>query len=91
MLIINPLIPFYIDERNKKIRMGNFKGTGKEIEYEDEVLLYLFKFLEQPIEKEKLIEKVNLIAKIPYNEISNAITYLMQENFIIDNRRTNVR
>lgn len=87
MLIINPLIPFYIDERNKKIRMGNFKGTGKEIEYEDEVLLYLFKFLEQPIEKEKLIEKVNLIAKIPYNEISNAITYLMQENFIIDNNK----
>ena len=44
MLILNPLKPFYIDKKNKIIRMGNFKNAAKEIEYEDESFIQLFEY-----------------------------------------------
>ena len=52
MLIINSFKPFYIDKENKVIRMGNFKDSGKEIEYEDDSLIKLFNMLSEPIERE---------------------------------------
>ena len=51
MIIINKNKPFYIDKKNKVIRMGNFTGTGKEIEYDDESLLSIFNNVQKPISK----------------------------------------
>ncbi len=49
MVIINKNKPFYIDNINKIIRMGNFTGTGKEIEYDDESILSIFNNIQNPI------------------------------------------
>ena len=57
MLIINSLKPFYVDKENKLIRMGNFKDTAKEIEFEDDSLIILFNNVLNPISKEDLINK----------------------------------
>lgn len=58
MLILNPLKPFYIDKKNKIIRMGNFKNAAKEIEYEDESFVQLFEYVKTPITKTELITKL---------------------------------
>ena len=58
MLIINTLKPFYIDKDSKIIRMGNFKNSAKEIEYEDDTLILLFESIKEPISKEDLIDKL---------------------------------
>ena len=55
MLIINTLKSFYIDNDSKIIRMGNFKNSAKEIEYEDDTLILLFESIKEPISKEDLI------------------------------------
>lgn len=49
MVIINKNKPFYIDNKNKVIRMGNFPNTGKEIEYDDESILSIFNNIRNPI------------------------------------------
>lgn len=84
MLIINTLKPFYIDKDSKIIRMGNFKNSAKEIEYEDDTLILLFESIKEPISKEDLIDKLKKETKLSSNEIDDAIEYLKQENFIID-------
>lgn len=40
MLILNTTKPFYVDKINKVVRMGNFKETGKEIEYENDAFYH---------------------------------------------------
>lgn len=84
MIVINPLKPFYIDKKNKKIRMGNFIDNAKEIEYEDENLIKLFENIENPISKEKLIIKLQKETNLSKNDINNAIEYLKNEGFIIN-------
>ena len=84
MLIINTLKSFYIDNDSKIIRMGNFKNSAKEIEYEDDTLILLFESIKEPISKEDLIDKLKKETKLSSNEIDDAIEYLKQENFIID-------
>lgn len=89
MLIINKTKPFYIDEKNKVIRMGNFKDTGKEIEYEEDNILCIFNHLTSPIEKEELANIVSKETGLDKIEVSNAIEYLIKENFIINDSNYN--
>ncbi len=84
MVIINKNKPFYIDNINKIIRMGNFTGTGKEIEYDDESILSIFNNIQNPISINDLINKVNKDTGINNEEIKSAIDYLVSENFIIE-------
>ena len=84
MLIINPIKPLYINKKNKLIRMGNFKDTGKEIQFEDESLISLFNTAKEPISKNELIDVVNKNTKIPKEEIAKAVDYLLDEKFLID-------
>lgn len=84
MLIINKNKPFYIDKKNKIIRMGNFTGTGKEIEYNDESLLSIFNNIQRPISLENLISKVNKETNVSKDDIESAIDYLINEKFIIN-------
>lgn len=84
MLIINKTKPFYLNEKDKIIRMGNFKNDGKELNFEDDSLIYMFKNLEKPIERNNLINKIYSKYKIPLIEINNALDYLIEENFIIN-------
>lgn len=85
MLILNTTKPFYVDKVNKIVRMGNFKETGKEIDYEDEIFLSLINNLKEPIEENELIEKIFKETNIDKNEVKNIIAYLIEENFIIKN------
>ena len=84
MLIINKNKPFYIDNINKIIRMGNFTDTGKEIEYDDEGILSIFNNIQKPISINDLINKVNEETGINKEEIKSAINYLIREKFIIE-------
>lgn len=84
MLIINRSKPCYIDIKNKKIRLGNFADTGKELDYEDESILSVFKNTKEPISKIDLINIVNSETNIVKEEIELAIDYLIEEKFIID-------
>ncbi len=83
MLIINPLKPFYKNINEKIIRMGNFKDTGKEINYEDDSLIKLFECVKKPISREKIIEKLEKNTKLSSQEINEALDYLISENFIV--------
>lgn len=87
MLIINKTKPFYINKNKKYIRMGNFKNTGKEINYEDDNILSIFKYIQTPISKSNLVKKVSKETGINVNEVRNVIDYLIAENFIIDNKK----
>lgn len=84
MIIINPLKPFYIDKKNKIIRMGNFKDFGKEIEFEDDSLVKLFRLISKPILKDNLINKMEKETGLSESDIVEAIEYLMEEKFIIN-------
>lgn len=84
MIIINKNKPFYIDKKNKVIRMGNFTGTGKEIEYDDESLLSIFNNVQKPISIKDLVKKIHFETGVSEEEIEDAIDYLMEEHFIID-------
>lgn len=84
MLILNPGKPFYVNNKDKIVRMGNFKETGKEIEYDNDDFLYLIENLERPIERKKLLEIVSKKAKISTLEVDSIIKYLEEENFIIE-------
>ncbi len=84
MVIINKNKPFYIDNKNKVIRMGNFPDTGKEIEYDDESILSIFNNIRNPISTNDLINKVNEETGVNKEEIKSAIDYLVSENFIIE-------
>ncbi|MBR3490396.1 MAG: ThiF family adenylyltransferase [Bacilli bacterium] len=89
MLIINSFKPFYIDKENKVIRMGNFKDSGKEIEYEDDSLIKLFNMLSEPIEREDLVNGMEEGSDLTKEDINAAIDYLIDEGFIIDNDEYN--
>ena len=84
MLIINSLKPFYVDKENKLIRMGNFKDTAKEIEFEDDSLIILFNNVLNPISKEDLINKTMKDTGLSKEDINGAIEYLLEEKFIIN-------
>ena len=49
MLIINKIKPFYLNKKDKIIRMGNFKNDGKELNFEDDSLIYMFKNLKKMV------------------------------------------
>lgn len=83
MLILNPLKPFYIDKNDKKIRMGNFKNTGKELYYDNDNFIKILDFLKEPISKEELINKILEQTNVLKEDIINIIDYLIEENFII--------
>ncbi len=82
MIVINPSKPFYINKKNKIVRMGNFKETGKEIEYEDNKFLTIFEYIKEPIEYNDLVCKLLLETKYSKEDIINTIDYLLNENFI---------
>ncbi|MBP3635840.1 MAG: ThiF family adenylyltransferase [Bacilli bacterium] len=82
MLVINPSKPFYINKKEKVIRMGNFKETGKEIEYDDDILLKLFEYIKEPIDRTMLVNKLSKETKYSNEDILNVINYLVDENFI---------
>ena len=84
LLILNPLKPFYINENDKLIRMGNFKENAKEIQYDSDSLLEVFNNLKEPIDKERLVNIVKKHTGLQKNEIISVIDYLVEENFIID-------
>lgn len=84
MLVINPLKPFYINKKRKKIRMGNFSKTGKEIEYIDKEVLDIIETLATPMSKNDLLNKITKNSKFSAEEISETLNYLISENFIID-------
>lgn len=83
MLIINPLKPFYKNTEEKIIRMGNFKDTGKEINYEDDSLIKLFEIIRKPTSREKIVEILQENDKLSLEEINEALDYLIKEKFII--------
>lgn len=87
MLILNTTKPFYVDKINKVVRMGNFKETGKEIEYQSDVFLSLIENLKEPINEEKLIEKVSKETNVNKSELKDVINYLFEENLIIENEK----
>lgn len=64
--------------------MGNFTSTGKEIDYEDEILLLIFENIQEPIDKDELINKVHDSSKILKDDINEVIDYLINENFIVN-------
>ncbi len=84
MLIINKIKPFYLNKKDKIIRMGNFKNDGKELNFEDDSLIYMFKKLEKPIEREKLVDEIWNKYRISKSDMDNALNYLIKENFIIN-------
>lgn len=84
MLIINPLKPFYKNVDDKIIRMGNFKDTGKEIFYEDDMLIKLFEIIKKPITKKEIIRKLQDNSTLSVEEITEAINYLKEEKFIVE-------
>lgn len=85
MLIINKSKPFYVDKKNKEIRMGNFKETGKQIEYEEDNIFSIFENLNAPISQNDLVDKVHRQTGVSKSEIINAIKFLISEGFIIKN------
>ncbi len=87
MIILNPLKPFYIDKINKTVRMGNFKDTGSEIQYEDESFLTIFKYVKSAISKEELINKIIKETQCSKDDVINAVDYLISENFIIEEEK----
>ena len=87
MLILNTTKPFYVDKINKVVRMGNFKETGKEIEYQSDVFLLLIENLKEPINEEKLIEKVSKETNVSKSELKDVISYLFEEKLIIENEK----
>lgn len=87
MLILNTTKPFYVDKINKVVRMGNFKETGKEIEYQSDVFLSLIENLKEPINEEKLIEKVSKETNVSKSELKDVISYLFEEKLIIENEK----
>lgn len=87
MLILNTTKPFYVDKINKVVRMGNFKETGKEIEYENDAFLSLIDNLKEPINEEKLIEKVSKETNVSKSELKDVISYLFEEKLIIENEK----
>lgn len=87
MLILNTTKPFYVDKINKVVRMGNFKETGKEIEYENDAFLSLIDNLKEPINEEKLIEKVSKETNVSKSELKDVISYLLEEKLIIENEK----
>lgn len=87
MLILNTTKPFYVDKINKVVRMGNFKETGKEIEYQSDVFLLLIENLKESINEEKLIEKVSKETNVSKSELKDVISYLFEEKLIIENEK----
>ena len=85
MLIIRPLKPFYKNTEEKIIRMGNFKDTGKEINYEDDSLIKLFEIIRKPTSREKIVEVLQENDKLSLEEINEALDYLIKEKFLIIN------
>lgn len=85
MLILNTTKPFYVDKINKIVRMGNFKETGKEIEYENEVFLALIENLKEPINEKELVERVFKETNVSKSELKSVINYLLEEKLIIKN------
>ncbi len=84
MLIINSLKPFYKNSGEKIIRMGNFKGSAKELKYTKNELLELFRLVETPIERNELIHKMKNKFHLSENEINRSLDYLIKENFITE-------
>ena len=87
MLIINKNKPIYIDKNKKIIRMGNFPETGKELFYQDNNIITIFNNIQQPIEKNKLIDIIYNETRLEKNEIEIAIDYLISEKFIINHEQ----
>lgn len=84
MLVINKLKPFYIDKNKKVVRMGNFKNSAKEIEYEDEKFLEVFENIKKPIDKDELISVIQKKTGFSKGDITDTVNYLIDERFIID-------
>lgn len=84
MLLINKSKPLYIIKDERKIRLGNFKETAKELEYEDDSVLSIFNNVKEPISKEELINKVHIDTKVSKKLIKDAVQYLINESFIIE-------
>ena len=82
---INPTKLFYVNKKDRVIRMGNFPETGKVIEYEDNFLLDLFEKIKEPIEFDYLINYITERYKVPKSEAEESINYLIEEGFIISN------
>ena len=83
-LIINPSKPFYINKISKNIRMGNFKETGKEIDFEDEVICDIFKYLKEPKDYENIVDYIQKISDYNKEEIMDTINFFIDEKFIIE-------
>lgn len=88
-LIINPSKPFYINKISKNIRMGNFKETGKEIDFEDEVICDIFKYLKEPKDYENVVEYIQKISNYNKEEIMDTINFFIDEKFIIEDDNYN--
>ncbi len=84
MLVINPLKPFYVDRTKKIIRMGNFKNSAKEIEYEDDNFVKLFENVKEPISKGELIKRTQNDTGLSKEDIETAIEYLISEQIIVN-------
>lgn len=82
-IILNPTKPFYKNTHEKNIRMGNFKETGKIIEYEDEYFTQIFELLKEPIEYEKLKQEIKNNTNLNESDIIDILNYLIDEKFII--------
>lgn len=87
MLVLNPVKPFYLDKNNKILRMGNFKETGKEINYEEESFLSLINNLKEPIDENDLVQIVIEETNLDESEIKGAIKYLKKENIVIQSEK----
>ena len=83
-LIINPSKPFYINKISKNIRMGNFKETGKEIDFDDEVICDIFKYLKEPKDYENIVDYIQKISDYNKEEIMDTINFFIDEKFIIE-------
>lgn len=83
-LIINPSKPFYINKNSSNIRMGNFKETGKEIDFEDDIICNIFKYLKEPREYENVIDYVEKNSNYTNNEIMDTLNFFINEKFIIN-------
>lgn len=83
-IIINKSKPLYHDNKNKTIRLGNFKDTAKELIYEDSVIISIFNYVKKPIEYEELIDLIYSLSLIQKNTIRDAVNCLMKEGFIIE-------
>jgi molybdopterin-synthase adenylyltransferase len=80
---VNPAKPFYFNKHNHKIRCGNFPLTGKELIFDNDLMINFFNELNDFVSIDLIVDKYSNLFNVDRREIESSIEYLLNENFLI--------